>query len=154
MIIERWLPYTQGKRRVIFQKASQQPDAVVAQPKNVVIQWESPKVEIKKEFKDLGVIRADPAEYLQRYGTTLKTVQDLPSFVLEIKPPAGVVLASDYTYKATYDLEGDLEALKLVDLDREGLSEYKSVLEKLPSITKSQFKVSLLRICVLSIVCY
>jgi hypothetical protein len=84
VIIERWLPYSQVKRRVIFQKSSER-DAMIVKPKNVVIQWETPQVTVKKEFKDLGVIRANPAEYVQRYGATLKTARELPSFVLEIK---------------------------------------------------------------------
>lgn len=43
----------------------------------------------------------------------------------------GVTLAADSDYNGLYELEGDLQALKLVDLDREGLSEYKAVLKKL-----------------------
>ncbi len=82
----------------------------------MIIQWEAPQVQVKKEFKDLGVIRANPAEYVARYGATLKTARELPSFVLEIKPPAGVVLAADYQYNPVYELEGDVGALKLVDL--------------------------------------
>jgi hypothetical protein len=40
---------------------------------------------------------------------------------LEIKPPQGVVLAADYQYNGVYELEGDVQALKLVDLDKEGI---------------------------------
>ena len=55
----------------------------------------------------------------------------VPSFVLEIKPPAGVVLAADYQYNSIYELEGDVQALRLIDLDREGLSEYKQFVQRL-----------------------
>lgn len=130
VIIERWLPYGQVKRRVIFQKSNER-DPVVVKPRNVIIQWEAPQVQVKKEFKDLGVIRANPAEYVARYGATLKTARELPSFVLEIKPPAGVILAADYQYNPVYELEGDVGALKLVDLDREGLAEYRSLLQRI-----------------------
>lgn len=92
VIIERWLPYSQVKRRVIFQKANEHCDPVAVKPKNVIIQWDAPQVQVKKEFKDLGVIRANPAEYVARYGTTLKNARELPSFVLEIKPPSGNIL--------------------------------------------------------------
>lgn len=130
MIIERWLPYSQVKRRVIFQKANTN-DPVVVKPRNVIIQWEAPQVTIKKEFKDLGVIRANPSEYVARYGTTLKTARELPPFVLEIKPPAGVILAADHQYNSIYELEGDVQALRLIDLDREGLSEYRQLVNRL-----------------------
>lgn len=130
VIIERWLPYNQVKRRVIFQK-SIDIEPVALKPKNVIIQWESPHVQVKKEFKDLGVIRANPLEYIQRYGSTLKTARDLPSFVSEIKPPEGVILASDFKYNQILELEGDLDALRFVDLELEGLGEYRGLVERL-----------------------
>jgi hypothetical protein len=130
VLIERWLPYAQTKRRVIFQRSAER-DAVVVKPRNVVVQWEAPQVVIKKEFKYLGVIRANPVEYVQRYGATLKVARDLPSFVLDIKTPEGIVLAADYKYNTVHELEGDVRAMQLVDLDREGLSEYRAMLAKL-----------------------
>lgn len=106
MIIERWLPYRQIKRRVIYAKSTSNMgkegtgaggngSAVMVKPKNIIIQWEPPRVHIKKEFKDLGIVRANPVEYVQRYGSSLKRSIELPSFVKEIKPPDGVVLAAD-----------------------------------------------------------
>jgi hypothetical protein len=47
--IERWLPYGQQTQRVVYQPA--RPPCLVPDPKNVVIQWESPEVEIRKEFR-------------------------------------------------------------------------------------------------------
>lgn len=67
-----------------------------------LVQWEAPQVQIRKDFKYLGIIRANPVEYVQRYGSQLKTAQELPSFVLDIKPPEGVVLAADYQYNQVY----------------------------------------------------
>lgn len=128
VIIERWLPYNDKlKRRVIFQKAPIDP--VIAKPRNIIVQWEAPEVHVKKDFKYLGIIRANPVDYVHRYGNLLKTSQELPQFVLDIKPPNGVVLASEYTYNAVHELEGDIEALKLVDLEREGLGEYRAQLQ-------------------------
>ena len=132
IIIERWLPYGQSKRRVIFQKNTV-PDPVISRPRNVIIQWESPEVQIKKEFKDLGVIRANPVEYVERYGTSLKTHTELPQFVKEIRPPTGIVLASEHVSSGLHELEGDVDALKLIDLDYEGLSEYKTYVSKFGS---------------------
>ena len=128
VIIERWLPYQSAKRKVIFQKpAEREPEFV--KPRNVIVQWEMPDVTVKKEVKYLGVVRANPAEYVERYGTSLKRSNELPGFVLDIKPPEGIVLAADYKYKNIYELEGDVAALNLVDLEREGLAEYRSYLK-------------------------
>ncbi len=40
-------------------------------------------------------------------------------------------MAADYTYNKVHELEGELEAFRFVDLDREGLSEYREQLERL-----------------------
>ncbi len=64
--------------------------------------------------------------YVQRYAQTLKPAKDLPSFVLDMATPKGLVLAANHQPKSNHDLEGDLDALKLVDLDREGLGQYRS----------------------------
>ena len=53
---------------------------------------------------------------------------ELPSFVREIRPPAGVVLAAEYQAPSLFELEGDVDALRLIDLEQWGLSEYRSYL--------------------------
>jgi hypothetical protein len=111
VIIERWLPYAEVKRRVIFNRPCCQ-DPVIVKPKNIIVQWEAPDVQIKKEFKYLGIIRANPVEYVQRYGPTLTLPCNLPEFVLDIKTPDGLVLAADYKPPALHELEGDVDALK------------------------------------------
>ena len=128
-IIEKWLAFPDRKRQVIFQR-NNVADPVVQKPRNVVIQWEAPQVQIKKLFKDLGVIRANPVEYVEKYGSSLKKHVEFPDFVREIRPPAGVVLAAEYNAPSLIDLEGDIQALNLIDLDREGLGEYRAWLER------------------------
>jgi len=133
VIIERWLPYRDQKRRVIFQR-NMVPDPVIPAPRNVIVQWEPPSVVIKKEFKDLGVIRANPVDYVQRYGASLKAYVELPEFVKEIKPPVGVVLAAQHVYASLLELEGDVDALNLIDLEYNGLAEYKTYLRSIHSV--------------------
>ena len=123
VVIERWLPYTEQKRRVIFQKAP--PDPVVCKPKNIIVQWEAPEVCIKKDIRHLGVIRANPCEYVQKYGCSLKQPCDLPQFVRDIKPQCGIELAANKPYNPIHELEGDVCALKYVNLECEGLNIYK-----------------------------
>lgn len=130
VIIERWLPYTQLKRRVVHQKAEDN-QPFYLKPKNVIVQWHAPEVVVKKDFKYLGVIRANPSEYVKRYGSTLKSARDMPEFVQDIKPPNGIKLAAETSDDHALELEGDVEALKYVDLEKEGLEEYKSQLEQI-----------------------
>jgi hypothetical protein len=129
VIVERWLPYSEGgKRRVVFNKAAA--SAEVAAPRNVVVQWEEPRVNIRQEVKYLGVIRANPAEYVQRYGSELKTHAALPQFVKDIRTPSEVgQLAWEFRSSgASYELEGDLSGFEFVNLEREGLGEYRQQL--------------------------
>lgn len=128
ILVERWLPYNEVKRRVIFQK-SNETDPVIVNPRNVIVQWEAPETETIQEFKYLGVINANPVDYVQRYSESLKTSNELPDFITNIKAPEGLVLAADVKKTVPYELEGDIEALKLVDLDKEGLAEYKNYLK-------------------------
>jgi hypothetical protein len=60
--VERWLPYDQQSRRVIFNKA---PEVLPLKiDKNVEYVWETPCVEKKTDFKNLGVEVTDPAAYI------------------------------------------------------------------------------------------
>jgi hypothetical protein len=129
VLIERWLPYAEVKRRVLFQAAP--PDPVIVKPRNVVVQWEAPEVVVRKEYKYLGVVRANPAEYVATYGAQLKLPRDLPDFVFEIKTPEGLVLAAEYVSSGLHELSGDLHAFKLVNLEQEGLGAYREYLARL-----------------------
>jgi len=142
----------------------------LTKPKNIIVQWDTPKVEIKKEFKDLGVVRANPIEYfillkfyklkrkfydlklkkkqfryVKRFGSSLKKSAELPQFVKEIMPPEGVILADDNDESThRYVLEGDVYALNYVDLEREGLQEYRSQLKlsRSQTMTKTSSQTS------------
>lgn len=97
------------------------------------------KVNIKKEYKYLGVIKANPVEYINRYGDSLTISSQLPHFVREIKNPRGLVLAADLqeNHNKSHELYGDVQALGLVDLEREGLGEYRDQLSRLGVRTRT-----------------
>ncbi len=85
IIVERWLPYKQQKRRVIYQKAP--PVQAPAPQKNLIIQWEGTQARVVKEFRNLGIIKADPTTYVQQYGPQLRPTQGLPDFVKGLPTP-------------------------------------------------------------------
>jgi hypothetical protein len=126
VIIERWMPYVEQKRRVIYQQPP--PDPVICKPKNIIVQWEQPDVCVKKDIKHLGVVCANPCEYIQKYGSSLKRSCELPQFVKDIQPSCGIELAANKRYNPcpVFELCGDVCALNKVDLDKEGLSQYKN----------------------------
>ena len=73
--------------------------------------------------------RANPSDYVQRFKDTIRDSNNLPDIVAEVPTPEGLVLAADYKKNNVYDLEGDIDALSLIDLDQEGLSEYKDIVK-------------------------
>ncbi len=139
VLIERWLPYSEVKRRVLFQAAP--PDPIVVKPRNTIVQWEAPQVQVRKEFKYLGVVKANPAEYVNTYGISLRISNDLPDFVHEIRQPDGLVLAADYKPNSIHELEGDVQALKLINLEQEGLGEYRQYLIRLGVLENAAYQV-------------
>jgi hypothetical protein len=76
IIVEKWLPYRPQKRRVVYQRAGSLQQLV---PRNLIIEWEAPDVEIVKQCKDLGVMDADPEDYIRRFGGELKQANELPT---------------------------------------------------------------------------
>ncbi|CAF1237693.1 unnamed protein product [Adineta steineri] len=98
IIVERWLPYKQQKRRVIYQKAP--PIQPPAPQKNLIIQWEGTQARVVKEFRNLGIIKADPTTYVQQYGAQLRPTQGLPDFVKGLPTPN---LGPEYTAGANPD---------------------------------------------------
>ena len=76
-------------------------------------------------MKYLGVITANPNEYKERYGDSLKIHTELPQYVLDIETPDEIgSLASDFK-EPMYDLEGQIEGFQYFNLDDEGLGEYR-----------------------------
>ena len=65
VIIERWLVPTLPKRKVVLIKPG--PVAEFPKPRNVIIQWLPPEIKIRTKVIYLGVQRADPVAYKQKY---------------------------------------------------------------------------------------
>ena len=122
------LPYVQSKRRVIFEKP--QVKKFTEEPqKNLIIEWDIPKINIKQHVNWLGVEKTDPEEYKNKHFGSLIKTEDLPDFVKDLDRESGYTkYVSELANK--YELEGDLEALKHVDLEKEGLSEYRNYFTK------------------------
>lgn len=76
----------------------------------------------------MGIRKANPQEYIAKYEGTLTKTEELPDFIREITPPSK--LSFDLDKNELYDLEGDLFALRLIDLEKEDLGEYKKFLKE------------------------
>ncbi|CAF2818352.1 unnamed protein product [Rotaria sp. Silwood2] len=110
IIVERWLPYrVQQKRRVIIQRA---PPPVIPKPRNIIIYYEPPKAQVVRRFINMGVERANPAEYVARYGTQLEDAHSLitharqAGVVEDITPPGGALSSFQSAGYGSYQSSG------------------------------------------------
>lgn len=101
-------------------------DPKVMKPKNVIIQWEPPKIEVQRKVTYLGVVAANPDEYQRKFAGQLLDAKDIPQHLRDIKNPQGLVLAADVQKHHVAELYGDVNALLDVDLEKEDLLEYKA----------------------------
>ena len=131
------LPYSQQKRKVIFErpqikKTNEEPQ------KNLIIEWDLPKIIVKQTVNWLGVEKQDPEEYRSKYSGSLIKSEDLPNFVKDLDRESGY---NKYVNESSNspEIEGDLEALKYIDLDAEGLSDYKEYLIRKKSTLKYEY---------------
>ena len=124
IIVERWLGYQRRTRQVHFIPAP--PLIPHPAPKNILIQWDSPDVEVKQAFHFLGVQVQCPVAYVQAHGPTLCDASQLPSEVSHLPTQAGEVLACSSHSDSVPILTGAVGALRLINLACNGLSEYSS----------------------------
>jgi hypothetical protein len=112
IIVERWLEYGPRVRRVVFRPA---PKVIPAPPpKNVVIQWDSPRVALNRQFRNLGVSAAHPNAYTAKYGPSLVDSSAIPNIARRVRPENGLVLAEE-SRPHPVRLIGDVAALKFIN---------------------------------------
>lgn len=80
------------------------------------------RLQIRREVRNLGVVVTDPCEYIRRYGSTLIRSDHLPDIAHKYSTVEGLQLAAQQHSSTMPILEGDIEALKLVDLEQTGLA--------------------------------
>ena len=96
--------------------------------KNINVDWDKRSCSsVKTTFKNLGVEKVDPNSYAQKYKSSIVYQSQMPNIADEVKIIHGIPLAADKP-KYYMELEGDIHALAMIDLDKEGLSEYKPYL--------------------------
>src|SRR4051812_808662 len=101
-----------------------------------IVRSPPPPPPVRKKSDDLaflGIVATDIDEYHRKYSDELKDLSDLPEFArtLEIdallsrNTPVAAAASSSNDVCPLPKLVGDVEWLKLIDLDKEGLSEYR-----------------------------
>ena len=83
IIVERWLPYKQQKRQVIYEKANEQLSSKIDSKSSneLIIQYANPSVRIEKQMSSLGIVRCDPFERI-KHSSSKTTGNDNSSLLL------------------------------------------------------------------------
>ena len=110
IIVERWLGYGPRIRRVVFHPTPRNQAPVL---KNVIVEWESPKVALNRQFNNLGVTLTNPDEYITKYGSSLVDSSAIPEIARGIKPNNGLMLACESV--PIVQFTGDVAALSLIN---------------------------------------
>lgn len=69
----------------------------------------------------MGVVEANPQEYVSRHGSSLVRADALPEVARQVSNQHGVQLAANTKASESIRLEGDVHALRLVNLEQNGL---------------------------------
>lgn len=125
IVIERWLSYPRRVRNVVFNPAAPIQE-LVSNEKNLLIEWESPEVNIEQTFNFLGIKEEDPMTYISRHGSSLVDSSRMPKEAAQFEIPVGHSLASESNPNQTPILRGDVEALRRINLSCYDLNEYAS----------------------------
>lgn len=72
-------------------------------------------------MRNLGIVVTDPNEYIRRHGSSLIRSQHLPDIAHKFSHREDIRLAADFQPPLGPIFEGDVHALKLVDLAQNGL---------------------------------
>jgi hypothetical protein len=121
IVVERWLEYGPRTRRVIFTPAP--PIIPAPAPKNVLIQWDSPNVALNRQYRNLGITKAIPAQYLATFGASLVPASSIPVLSRSIRPPNGARLAAEHPPHPVR-LVGDIAALALINRTENNASKF------------------------------
>jgi hypothetical protein len=140
ILIERWLPYGPQTQRVIFQQSEK--TCIIPDPNNVIIEHQNPEVDLQKEVKNLGIQEADPRDYVSRYGSSLVRTEQLPEVAISYSNQAASHLRTEShrVHQEDLILEGDIQALKLIDLDQHGLGYLRNKISNSPGFNKPAYK--------------
>ena len=82
-----------------------------------MIQWDSPNVALNRQFRNLGIAAASPAQYVATFGASLVPASAVPALSRGIRPANGARLAAEHPPHPVR-LVGDVAALSLINRAR------------------------------------
>ncbi len=96
VIIEKWLPYRQAPERPILYQRAENPKQIRPTQRNLILQYDQPRVQIKQELQNFGCFRVDPAIYRAQHGTSLRRTESIRKVLRDIGCDVDLITSTGY----------------------------------------------------------
>jgi hypothetical protein len=96
VIIEKWLPYKKATERPVLYQRAERTEVNRPIQRNVILQYEPPRVQIKQELQNFGCFRVDPEMYRAQHGSSLRRTESIRKVLKDIGCDADLITSTGY----------------------------------------------------------
>jgi hypothetical protein len=96
VIIEKWLPYRQAAERPVLYQRTEKTESNRPMQRNLILQYDQPRVQIKQELQNFGCFRVDPAIYRAQHGTSLRRTESIRKVLKDIGCDVDLITSTGY----------------------------------------------------------
>lgn len=107
VIIEKWLPYkSPGERPILYERAKTT-EQTRTQQRNLILQYEPARVQIKQKVQNFGCFRVDPELYRAQHGTSLRRTDSIRRVLKKIGCDPDLITSTGYQtcYSTTQNMQ-------------------------------------------------
>lgn len=96
VIIEKWLPYKKAAERPVLYQRAQKIEQTRPLQRNLILQYEPPRVQIKQELQNFGCYRVDPDIYRNQHGSSLRRTESIRRVLKDIGCDVDLITSTGY----------------------------------------------------------
>ncbi|CAF3679150.1 unnamed protein product [Adineta steineri] len=97
VIIEKWLPYKASPERPILYQRAEKTEQSRQPPRNVILQYEPPRVHIKQKVQNFGCFRVDPEIYRAQHGSSLRRTDSIRRVLAQMGCDSDLISSTGYS---------------------------------------------------------
>ncbi|CAF1677242.1 unnamed protein product [Adineta ricciae] len=105
VIIEKWLPYKATPQRPILYQRAEDVDRNRCPQRNVIVQYDPPRVHVKQKVQTFGCFRVDPEAYRAQHGPSLQSTNSIRKVLEKIGCNTDLITSTGYStnYSTAYN---------------------------------------------------
>lgn len=96
VIIEKWLPYRQTKERPILYERAEKLVQNRPLQRNLILEYDPPRVHIKQELQNFGCFRVDPEIYRAEHGSALQSTDSIRRMLQKLGCDPNLITSTGY----------------------------------------------------------